>query len=617
MATPQERLQQLRQKKRLAELRAMRDQTGGGQQNLINIQDLLSQQAQGQQGLQPEITRLRQLAGRPDTSETFRDERLGLGESLAAGGKSVSNIAAGLIGQAVGGVAGLAASPLGFIEGQEGVGAGVSQGVQEAIGGALRFEDPATQKSEQLIGRGIESASQPFQEGAANLAALAKLQATLSPTEALKTRQEILQQGTFKSAGQAVLEETGSPLAATIAEVGPQAALELFFLRGQGGNLIKQSAAKEDIKQILQSSSPNPAAASSKLRKSIITGVERVVKDKTARKAINQGFNEPAVISVKTGNKADQAKAIEMIKVVEEMKSDAFKAQEIRPSNVLGDSMFQRFDFVVKRNKSIGKKLDVESKNLANKKLDANSVLGKMVNDLKKEDVIFDSGLNPNFSGSQFVGPDRMVVEVLGRLKESKSALQLHKLKRFIDKQVTFGKSTQSGIEVSAAPLLKRVRHNIDQLLDSKFSSYKKVNDDFSETIRAVEAFKNIAGNKVDLFRDSGKTALGTLFRRISSNAESRGRIAEAVNDIEAVAARQGKKFNDSLMRQKILSDELTSVFKIQPKTALKNEIIEAGRSMTKGGITTRAIDKAVDLLFGPNEEKALRAIKQLVKESN
>ena len=212
-------------------------------------------------------------------------------------------------------------------------------------------------------------------------------------------------------------------------------------------------------------------------------------------------------------------------------------------------------------------------------------------------------------------------------------------MKKFIDEQVTFGKSAE-GLSGKTESVLKNLRRNLDKTLDSTFTEYDRVNTTFAETIGAIDALQDVAGKKLDLTGKSADEATGQLLRRVMSNAQSRVNLVDALDQIEGVAtkfkdrrigsagefllegpaaARRG--FDDDLLSQVLFADELDKVFGSTARTSFKGQIEQAvgraGGAVTPGGqqnLIVEAAGKLAEKARGINQENAFKSIKELLK---
>ncbi len=572
---------------------------------------------------------------------TPQEDGLGVGGAIL-GAANLANIGITQLGErAVSGVGGVLQS-LNPLAG-EGAGARRSQQISEAI------PDVAlTQQGQQLI----QTISDKF-----------------------KTSPEIVQNivNEFSSLGQSLgertFEATGSPLAATLAGALPEA-LEA----GTGIGAVKvakgaaqavpspdvftrQSATKQAIADKIASGSTDIDTARFKLVSDevipdvSVPGGQRVVKapakvarDASAIETIKQGFDEGVIADVKQASKADKKSMLRMVEIAERSKKNKRFGLGVRPGDVAGDTLMQRLDVVRKANRDAGKSLNVAAEKLRGKSIEASHIGDSFADDLDNMGISLnrtDSGIDVDFKGSDIeglAGPESVIKRVVKRMSSATppDARELHRLKKFIDEQVTFGKNAE-GLAGQAERVLKGLRANINQTLGDRFPNYKAANLQYSETIGALDTFQDVAGRKMNLTGPNADKATGTLMRRLMSNAQSRVRLLDSINEIESVAKEFGgrltgqkliggkvqKGLESDLLSQVLFADELDAVFGPAARTSLQGQFDQALKqgataAASPTGLFQAGVDvagKGVEKLRGINEREAFKSIKQLLRE--
>lgn len=598
----------------------------------------------------------------------------------------LQTIISGAAGQAAGGLAGLAVGAgelLGLAE--PGAGARVSQEVSEAL--TILPETEAGQQGLQSLGEGVQFIVDKFNIPASGIAGIVELVSGQGLDQAVKTIESTQERGLGVTAGERVLEETGSPLLATAARIAPEAALEVAGFRGAGqavragaepaGRALAevsraveplteagqalfkvQSPTKQRIARLIEGGSTDfetagfqlspdspkrlefrpPSKLPARLQKALNVGGPRVIKDTDALETIRQGFDEGVIAAVKGSSEADKVKMVEMVRIMQRGKKNKLFAQTNRPSDVAGDSLLDRFRIVRSTNRKAGKELDDVANSLKGKKVNFDEAISQFNSDLDSMGVTLTqtpSGLKPNFAGSiieDLQGPEAAIKRIVSRLGKPGEidAFELHRMKKFIDEQVTFGKSAE-GLSGRTESVLKNLRRNLDQALDSNFSQYDRVNSTFAETIGAIDALQDVAGKKLNLTGKNADAAVGTLLRRLMSNAQSRVPLLDAIEELEIVAKKFSKTtgkelvpfgsknivINDDLLTQVLFADELDSVFGPVARTSFQGQIDQPLRRAARGGLREAAIEVAAETaerFRGINEDEAFRSIRRLLK---
>lgn len=384
-------------------------------------------------------------------------------------------------------------------------------------------------------------------------------------------------------------------------------------IRGAEGKLLEGPEIKE--------------TATEKFKKLLDIGGPKIVKDKAATESIKQGFDEGVIAAVKAGSITDKSKMAKMVDIMQRGKKNKAYAIRNRPSDVVGDSLMERVKTVRNENKKSGKELGAVAENLKGQKVDSSPAVDTFLDDLDSMGVKLGDDLKPIFSGSDIegvVGAENVIKNIVRRMANTKTpdGYDIHRLKKYIDEQVTYGKTTE-GLSGKAESVLKSLRRNLDKILDEKFPAYDKVNTTYKETIDALDAIQDVAGRKMDLTGGSADKAVGTLLRRLMSNAQSRVKLLDSIDEIEGVATKYGAKFDDDLLSQTLFVDELDRVFGPVARTSLQGQVGQAVEGAARaatgpsglGDIAIKGAAKAAEKARGINEAGAFKAIKDLLKE--
>lgn len=357
-------------------------------------------------------------------------------------------------GRAVaGGVAGIfqALNPLA----EEGAGA---ETVREFQQGAFQPETQAGKEGLEALGglvqKGIDIANFPI-SGIVGLVELVSGQGLDQAVETIKSTQE---KGISTTAGRRVFEETGSPLAATIAETAPEAALSLL---GFGPAVAGTTAAARGATRVATRGVQTAAEAISSIRRpqlvdvntglptpafsraleskgltvdNLIDGipdlpsdvtpkqaVNLVIKDKLiagarddalapfnlsrigavqddiiANEALRQGFQRGDVQAAKTASNATKVGMRDMLKKTRQIKANSSLANEFRPTDVIGTSVLKRFTHIRESANTARLELD----NIAKTRLEfvainADGVRNNFLSEMDRLDVGVDTSTIP------------------------------------------------------------------------------------------------------------------------------------------------------------------------------------------------------------------------------
>ena len=293
-----------------------------------------------------------------------------------------------------------------------------------------------------------------------------------------------------------------------------------------------------------------------------------------------------------------------------------------------------RVNFLMKIKSSSGKQIDdIAKTQLRGNPVNFDQPMSTFINDLADIGVAVERGANGNFKvnlqGSDIEGvkgAENAINKIVLRMKNQQDidAYGVHRMKKFIDEQVTYGKSTK-GLAGKSESILKNLRRNLDAALDNEFTEYNRVNTTYSDTIGAIDELKSSAGKKLNLFGDNADKATGTLLRRLMSNAQGRVTLMDAIDSVESVSKKYGAKLDDDITTQVLFADELDRMFGAPAKTSVQGEISkattkasQAGRS--KDGMYSAIADKVGDVLEyarGINEEAAIKSMEELLKQGD
>lgn len=458
----------------------------------------------------------------------------------------------------------------------------------------------------------------------------------------------VQEQGLGETMGDIALEVTQSPVLATMAYSTPTAIMELYGLKG-GSRVAKgvpQSKTKQEIGRLLQEGAIDTRTAKWQLEggkvveggqdlietaperfaDSLKSGSPRIKKDKTAIKALDQGWGEDAVAIAKGVNAETKSKMLQMVQKQKELRTKPLDKTTQRASDVAGESVVNRFNHVLKVNKDTGKELNKVAKGLEGKNVNLQDSYVNFFNELGEElGVYVDNDFSPSFTGSIIEDSPgnqevlKTVLRRLQRLEGEPDALQAHRLKKYIDEQVTFGKTrTDKPLSAKTESILKKLRADVDGALDTTFPEYDKVNSIYAETVQALDNLQGAAGKKIDLSGDGANQATGTLLRGLMSNNRGRMELTKSINELDTVANRYGGNFNDDILAQVAFADELDRVFGTAAKTSFKGDIDTAIKLNTPDkGMIKKGFEKVgtefQKLKF--NEDKAIESMENLLSK--
>ena len=417
----------------------------------------------------------------------------------------------------------------------------------------------------------------------------------------------------------------GSAVAAPIVKPVAQAA---GVVADTAQGLIPASKASKAAELPLLRQSGEVAAAGFKL-----DDAGRAVKDKAQQLALKAGVDEGAVAMIAASDKPTKARMNTMMEFLEKGK----KSLEFRnfnpPQRVLGQSIQDKLAVVQRTNSAAAGKLDEVAESLKGQSVDVSPAIGNFLGKLEKQGIMFDPKTgNLNFDDSTIEGLDdaqAIIQRVVKRLYHTKdpsnNAHKAHLAKKFIDEQVTYGKS-QTGLSGTMEGIVKGLRRDIDTALDTTFPQYDRVNTNYSETRDIIDEVQALAGNRVDLSGDKADKALGTMSRKVLSNYNTGTAMEELFENLDKVARRYGDpltdNIDDDLKKLVSMEAEMRRMFPTatKPNTLQGNMGMETARVGTdlatgnKIGLASKLMDKAKSAFSG-DEEAKIKAIKALLAE--
>jgi hypothetical protein len=477
----------------------------------------------------------------------------------------------------VGGLAGIAQTLNPFAE--EGAGA---KAVKDIQAGAFQPTTESGKETMKTIGDLVKAGVDIVNFPLSGLGGLVELVSGQGVEQAAETVKKVQSEGVSKQLGGRVFEETGSPLAATVAETLPAAIGEIAGLKGTGpalraagrgaeavgetvkpiaGELIKsggelvsdvakfQTPKTREIARQLQSGEINTDIANLKLANEGITDptarqkllgadLPKVIKDKPVIRAVDQGFDIDFLETVKkVGTPADIKALQKMTNMAKRGRTDPIFRRDFRPSFVAGDVLLDKFNQIKAINRAAGKRIGNATKFLKGKRVPTAQIGDSFLEALDGLKIkMVDGKLNFEDALVSGAGRKKAISDIFGRMTKNKNpdALDVHELKLFLDDTISYGKEVR-GLGGNAENVLRDLRRNIKDTLDNNFPDYAKANKAYSDTIGILDEIQSLAGKKTDLTSNSASGQLGILARRETSNAQSRGRVKEAFDNLDNV----------------------------------------------------------------------------------
>ena len=520
----------------------------------------------------------------------------------------------GLLGYGAGGLAGILES---IRNGTYGTSVGANAAAQRAMEGLQRYTyQPRTelaQQALQTVGEFAEAAKLAPVPVTAVPQALARgaVQQAIPPARQAATVM-----------GETALKVPGVEKAVTaVSEAAAKApeTIENVFRPGQ-------RARRTELAEIIKQDPYNTEAVRFNLSGDTIT------PDVEADKALKQGWREGVVSVVKAGSDRDRSAMERMLNIYRQgKKNEKYRALN-RPGDVVGESLQSRVDYIDAQRRQAGKQLEeVANTQLRGQSIDYEPVVnqflsgldelgvkvrvneqGRRVVDLKDSDIQGD------------VQAEKLLNNVLDRMSNvtgPPDAEAMHKLKRYLDTQISYGAKPQMNpLTAAAERQVKDLRSNINQTLGSRFPEYRQANERYSDTLTALKDLQTAAGTSIDFESPNVNRALGTALRKITSNYATRVKLMDALDQAEQVAKKYGMKVEDDIINQVVFANEIDRMFGAVADTSLKGQVAQAaetGLNLARQNNTERAfslIEAGIRKAQGINEENALKRMSELLR---
>ncbi|MCP4002076.1 MAG: hypothetical protein GY727_14300 [Gammaproteobacteria bacterium] len=413
--------------------------------------------------------------------------------------------------------------------------------------------------------------------------------------------------------------------------------------------VIKNDPNNLDAARFELAENPKPQTAAQALKQKVMPP-SPVRESPASIEAIKQGFDEGVVQPIKASNQSTKRIMEQMLKVKDRERKDKKGAMRNRPGYLVGDEIKKRAIAVLQANKDAGKQIDKVSQALRGQPADALAITRNFIGSLEDIGVKLSPNGKIDFSGSDIEGnpaAENAINTVVNRMKKGGNldAYDLHRMKRFIDDKVTYGKNAE-GLAGVAENVLKDLRRSIDNQLDENYPEYDAANTAYKETREGLDSLQNVAGSKFDITSDNSEKRLGLLTRRIMSNAQSAGDVITALDDLTNVAnkyidyriandgefllpdlnAKSRKKFDSDLDMLALFSDELDNRFKPSARTSFENlatrqaqnDVRAAADAMTADGQRNIILEQGGKILNkarGVNDDNAFKAMYELLRD--
>lgn len=350
-----------------------------------------------------------------------------------------------------------------------------------------------------------------------------------------------------------------------------------------------------------------------------------------AKELKRQGFSDKRIALFNSIEPDDMPAVRRMLDIVRKSKKDARFAGKNRVSDVLGDSMVDRYRFLDRKRKEAGAKLNAVLKEERDTPVSFRNPVNQFIDDLEDLDVgvNLQDGIQIDFSRSALKNSDKAmgyITDLVSRMTQGKDTLfEGHSLKKFIDENSKLG-VIEEGLSKNAKYAIGNLRRNLNDAMRQASPRYAEANRQFADTRETIDLMQKAAGKTIDLNSPNASKALGVAFRRVLSNTQSRQQQLDLLATIDRVTGKYGGNFSDSMYDQLLVANELETMFDLAPRNTLQGQVKSGvGQSMidfsgdpsmaaARAGATL--FDRAINKARGINEDAALKAIEDILKRS-
>ena len=163
---------------------------------------------------------------------------------------------------------------------------------------------------------------------------------------------------------------------------------------------------------------------------------------------------------------------------------------------------------------------------------------------------------------------DRVKQDVSGRV----TGKSIHNFKRIIDEKIAYGKQVD-GLDAKTQSVLRGMRESARSFLEDRFPEYAAANLEYSKTIDVINRIQKAASKNADLDGDYAFSNLGRMSRAIMSQRQSRDAVLQAIDDMDVLAKRYGRNFQDDIRGQVWFANYLDDEFGSSRQTGFSGQV--------------------------------------------
>ena len=357
----------------------------------------------------------------------------------------------------------------------------------------------------------------------------------------------------------------------------------------------------------------------------------RAVESPEQIRAIKQGFDEGLIAMIREASPVDRQKMLKSLEITEKSKRNLRYGMDERASNIAGRSIMDRYKIVKSRNTEAGQSIGrYAKKNMQSTIVDVEPSVNVFRNALEdKLGITFYETAQEikkngrlNFTKAtieKLPKLEKFLTNIVERMDSNRrmTALEVHQFKKFLDQQVEYGKNpaTKTGLAGDTESVVKELRRNLNKMLGDEFPEYGALNKTYSESIDAINELQRLVGQRIDLSSEKAGNQVGTLLRRLDSQAASKGQVEEMVGALDDLGNKYGGSFTDDVKTQVKFAFELDKMFGTSQSGSFSGQIGEALANSPRTSTAASELARiAAEKLRGVNQQAAFESMQELLK---
>lgn len=355
-----------------------------------------------------------------------------------------------------------------------------------------------------------------------------------------------------------------------------------------------------------------------------------IVSDAAQKKAISAGIDKPIVAQVAASSKTDKGQIGKMLNIVKQSLQNKTFGDFNLPRQVLGDSVYGRYQAVRAVNREAGKDVNAAVKLLKNSPIDGAAFDAGPVRNfaeaLNEVGIKVSRSGKISYRGSDFEGTPqarKILTQTFERMYDTdvSTLADAHRLKKFIDNMADeYGKSSK-GLSGNADRIVKNLRHDVNQFIrEYGPEQYAKANDTFSETVEVLGEVDRLIGRN----NNPSASNLAKTARKALSNYQTGDQVMKMLDDLDTLAVKYGSRFDDDIKTQMSVVQSIEKMFpSSKPPASFGGEIDKsldvarraAGQSTgtTFADLAVMAGKKAFGKTPTEKQEALLTALEELI----